>query len=221
MSRPIVIALKAGVHLLCLAPFVWLVRFCTSPRVFLDADPVKFIIHFTGNWAIYILLASVFIAFLQKLTAKTSLPVQLYRVPLLYALLWATLHVSLYVCIYSGYDFIGTFADFHTGHPGALLAEWNAVFPVLVDDFRKRQFLEVGLFAWILLLVGYVSSHALFQSVLQRKKWQDFSPFMCGASIAAVIHLWCFLGGRGSASTGPCIDVSLGFLIILAFSSLY
>jgi methionine sulfoxide reductase heme-binding subunit len=56
MSRRIIIARTVGVHLLCLAPLIWLVRFCTSARVFLNADPVKFIIHFTGDWAIYLLL---------------------------------------------------------------------------------------------------------------------------------------------------------------------
>ena len=203
MSRRAIIALKMGLHVLCLAPFIWLMRFCTSPGIFLNADPVKFIIHFTGDWAIYILIASLSIVFLRKLAAMPSLPIQVYRVTTIYALLWATLHMALYLCIYSGYDFVDAFAGFHTGHPGALIAEWNAVFPGIGDDFRKRPFLDVGLFAWIFLLVASISSQGLLRYLLPPNRWRSFFPLICAAAIAAVIHLLCFVAGRPTDAHGP------------------
>ena len=59
-----------GVHLLCLAPLIWVVRFCISPRVFLNPDPVKFIINFTGNWGMCLLLVCICLLVLGELIGK-------------------------------------------------------------------------------------------------------------------------------------------------------
>ena len=56
MSKRTIIALKVIVHLLCLAPIAWLLHFYTSGGLALNADPVNYITHFTGNCALYILL---------------------------------------------------------------------------------------------------------------------------------------------------------------------
>jgi methionine sulfoxide reductase heme-binding subunit len=205
--RRVMMVLKVGVHLLCLTPLLWVVRFCMSPRVFLNADPVKFIIHFTGDWAIYLLLASVSISLLGKLIAKDVRLIHFCRITGLYAFLYATLHLVMYFCVYSGYDFIAAFAGFHTGHAGVLLTEWNAVFPGVLDDFRKRPFLYLGLFGWALLLVASVTSQRFVQHALGGKKWQHLYRLTYVATFAAVIHLWFFLMGSVPASAGRCIDV--------------
>ena len=168
MSRRAIIAVKLGAHLLCLAPLIWLGRLCTSPAIALKPDPVKFIIHFTGDWAIYMLLASLFMLFAG--TARASWLIRFHRLCGLYAFFWATLHLMTYVCIYSGYDFVGAFAAFHTGHAGALFTEWSTVFPGILHDLSKRPFIDVGLLAWVILLVWAVTSPGFVQHALHGKK---------------------------------------------------
>jgi sulfoxide reductase heme-binding subunit YedZ len=207
MSRRVLIAVMAAVHLLCLAPVIWLVRFCTSAGIFLNPNPVKFIIHFTGDWAIYMLLASVALSLLGRLTARAPWVIQFYPLPGLYAFFWATLHAVIYFCIYSGYDFIGAFAGFHTGHPGALADEWSAVFPGVFEDFRKRPFIDVGLFAWVILLAGALTSPGFLRRALHIKKWQPLYRLTYAAAIAAVIHFWWFVISSAPTFGGRCMDV--------------
>jgi DMSO/TMAO reductase YedYZ heme-binding membrane subunit len=183
------------------------VRFSVSPRVFLNPNPVKFIIDFTGNWAIWLLLVSISLLLLRKLIAKGIRPVQVSRTIRLYAFFYATLHVFTYFLIYSGYDFIAAFAAFHTGHRGALLTEWDAIFPDLVDDFRQRPFLGIGLFAWALLLIGPVTSPGLLQHALGVKKWPYLYGFIYAAAIAAVIHVSCFRLESVPARGGRCTEL--------------
>src|SRR5947199_6619227 len=154
MSRCLMLSLKLAVHLLCLAPLIWLVHFCTSARLFLNADPVKFITHFTGDWAIYILLASSAVSLFGNLAARASWLMQFHRVTVLYAFLYAALHFAIYLFVYSGYDLVGTFVHFHVGQMGTLLVEWNAVSPGLFEDLRKRPFIDVGMFSWVILLIA-------------------------------------------------------------------
>jgi sulfoxide reductase heme-binding subunit YedZ len=206
MSRRVILALRVGVHLLCLAPLVWLVRFCTSARVFLTADPVQFIIHFTGDWALSILLASLAISLLGKLTETASWLVPFHRLTGFYAFFYATLHVATYFFIYSGYDFMAAFAGFHTGHPGALLAEWNAVFPGVFDDLRQRPFLDIGLFGWVILLVAAVTSPAFLRRAWGGKNGPHPHRLLYAATIVAVLHGWWFLKASVPPPEGHRID---------------
>jgi methionine sulfoxide reductase heme-binding subunit len=208
MSRRVIIALTPGVHLLCLTPLIWLVRFCTSAHVFLNPDPVKFIIHFTGNWAIYLLLMSLFLLLLGKITTRAPRLIRFHRLTGSYAFFYATLHLLMYFLIYSGYDFVAVFAGFHTGHPGVLVAELKAVLPAVFEDFRKRQFLAVGVVAWALLLVSPVSSQRFLQHASDGKTWQHLYGFIYVATIAALIHSWWFVVSSVSTSGGRCVDVS-------------
>jgi sulfoxide reductase heme-binding subunit YedZ len=184
--------LKVAVHLLCVAPVLWLVHFCTSARLFLNADPVKFITHFTGDWAMYILLASTAMSIFGNLAAPASWLIPFHRLSGLYAFFYATLHLAIYLFVYSGYDLIGTFADFRIGQLGTLLVEWNAVSPVVFEDLGKRPFIDVGLFGWVILLVVAVTSQGFIRRALGGKKSQYLDRLTYAAAIAAVIHL-CWL----------------------------
>lgn len=190
MSRRVTIVLELGAHLLCLAPLIWLVRFCTSARVLLNADPVKFIIRFTGDWALYLIVVSLLLLLLGRVAKKSFGLIRLCRLTGLYAFFYATLHLLIYVLIYSGYDFIAASAGFYTGHPGVLLTEWNEVFPGIIDDFRKRRFLVAGLCAWALLLAWSVLCRVRVQHVLNGRRRRHLYRFVYLAAIAALIHSW-------------------------------
>jgi sulfoxide reductase heme-binding subunit YedZ len=206
MSRRVILALKVGVHLLCLTPLLWLVRFCTSARVLLNADPVQFILHFTGDWAIYLLLGSLALSLLGKFTATASWLLPLHRLTGLYAFCYAMLHLATYFFVYSGYDFMAAFAGFHTGHSGALLAEWNAVAPGVFADLRQRPFLDVGLVGWVLLLGAAIPSPTFPRRAGGGQNGPHLRRLLSAATLAAVIH-WCwFVRASVPPPEGRCID---------------
>jgi sulfoxide reductase heme-binding subunit YedZ len=193
MSRHVILPLRVGVHLLCLAPLIWLVRFCISARILLNADPVQFVLHFTGDWAISLLLASLAVSLLAKLAAMASLPIPWHRLTGFYAFCYATVHVAIYFLIYSGYDFMAALANFHTGHPDALLTEWNAVSPLVFEDLRQRPLLDLGLVGWVLLLGAVIPSPAFLRRAGGGKNGQHPRYLLSAAALAAVLHGWWFV----------------------------
>jgi sulfoxide reductase heme-binding subunit YedZ len=170
MSPAVKFGLRVGLHLLCLVPGVWLVRYCTSARIVLNADPVAFITRFTGDSAIGILGASLAISLLGN-SAPQQWGSVFRRLTALYALLYATLHLAIYFLIFSGYDFIAVLAGLQTGHPGALLSEWDAVSSTLFGDLHKRPFVNVGLFGWIALFIGVLTSYVFTRHAWRGRNW--------------------------------------------------
>src|ERR1700722_20883618 len=93
MSKRAILAIKTLTHALCLLPFAWLLHFYTSGALALNADPVNYITHFTGNWAVYTLLASLAITPVRRLSLRLGWLIRLRRLLGLYAFFYATLHL--------------------------------------------------------------------------------------------------------------------------------
>src|SRR6266851_4882652 len=72
MPKRAIIALKVLIHILCLTPFAWLLHFYTSGALVLNADPVNYITHFTGDWAVYMLLSSLAVTPLRRLSPSIA-----------------------------------------------------------------------------------------------------------------------------------------------------
>ena len=102
MSKRAIIALKVLVHLLCLVPFASLVHFYTSGALALNADPVNYITHFTGDWALYILLACLAVTPIRRLSPKLAFLIRFRRLIGLYAFFYASLHLATYIFLFSG-----------------------------------------------------------------------------------------------------------------------
>jgi sulfoxide reductase heme-binding subunit YedZ len=190
MSKRAIIALKVLIHLLCLAPIAWLLHFYTSGALALNADPVNFITHFTGDWTIYLLLSSLAITPIRRLSPKIAFLIRFRRLLGLYAFFYATLHLSTYIFLFSGYDITAAFAGIRAGHPGELITLWKQVWPGILDDLRKRRFIQVGLFAWTILFALAVTSPAFIMRAMGGKNWQRLHRLVYVAAIAAVIHFW-------------------------------
>jgi methionine sulfoxide reductase heme-binding subunit len=190
MSKRAIIALKLLIHLLCLAPIAWLLHFYTSGALALNADPVNFITHFTGDWTIYLLLSSLAITPIRRLSPKIAFLIRFRRLLGLYAFFYATLHLSTYVFLFSGYDITAAFAGIRAGHPGELITLWKQVWPTILDDLHKRRFIQVGLFAWTILFALAVTSPAFIMRAMGGKNWQRLHRLVYVAAIAAVIHFW-------------------------------
>ena len=104
MSKRSIIALKFLLHLLCLAPFAYLLHLYRNGALALNPDPVNYITHFTGDWTLYILLATLAITPLRRLSPRISFLVRFRRLIGLYAFFYATLHLATYIFLFSGYD---------------------------------------------------------------------------------------------------------------------
>jgi methionine sulfoxide reductase heme-binding subunit len=190
MSKRAIIALKVLVHLLCLVPFAWLVHFYTSGALALNADPVNYITHFTGDWALYILLACLAVTPLRRLSPKLAFLIRFRRLIGLYAFFYATLHLATYIFLFSGYDIATVLTAVRSGHPGAIIDEWKVVWPPILDDLLKRRFIQVGFFAWLILLALAITSPTFILRAMGGKNWQRLHRLIYVAAIAAVIHFW-------------------------------
>jgi sulfoxide reductase heme-binding subunit YedZ len=60
----------------------------------------------------------------------------------------------------------------------------------MVDDALKRRFIQVGLFAWLILLSLAVTSPAFIMRAMGGKNWQRLHRLIYVAAIAGVIHFW-------------------------------
>jgi sulfoxide reductase heme-binding subunit YedZ len=190
VSKRAIVVLKIFLHLLCLAPLASLLQFYTSGALALNADPVNYITHFTGNWTLYLLLASLAITPVRRLSPRISFLIRFRRLLGLYAFFYATLHLATYVFLFSGYDFPTAVAGLRSGHPGELVMQWKAIWPGIVDDLLKRRFIQVGIFAWVILLALAVTSPAFVMRAMGGKNWQRLHRLVYVAAIAGVIHFW-------------------------------
>jgi sulfoxide reductase heme-binding subunit YedZ len=190
MPKSAIIALKVLVHLLCLAPFAWLIHIYTSGALALNADPVNYITHFTGDWAVYILLACLAVTPIRRLSPKIAFLIRFRRLIGLYAFFYATLHLATYIFLFSGYDVSTALAGLRSGHPGAIIEQWKLIWPKVADDLLKRRFIQVGLFAWVILFALACTSPAFIMRAMGGKNWQRLHRLVYIAAIAAVIHFW-------------------------------
>ena len=190
MSRRSVILLKALLHLLLLAPAAWLFARYRSGALALEADPVNTITHFTGNWALWILLADLAITPLRRLSPSLGVLVRFRRLMGLYAFFYATLHLATYVFLFSGYDLPGAIAGARAGHFSEFVVQAKQVWPGVLDDLKKRRFIQVGLASWFLLLLLAATSPAAVMRAMGGKRWQRLHRLIYLAAIAAVIHYW-------------------------------
>jgi sulfoxide reductase heme-binding subunit YedZ len=179
---------KVLVHLLCLVPFALLLsRFQHDD---LGADPVATITHFTGNWALYMLLISLAVTPVRRLHPKLSNLIRFRRMLGLYAFFYATLHLMTYVFLFSGYDLPTVLTAVKGGHLGEVVTQFKLVWPTIWDDVLKRRFVQVGFAAWVILLALAVTSPQAVLRAMGGKNWQRLHRLVYVAAIFAVIHYW-------------------------------
>lgn len=124
--------LKAALFLGALAPFLVLLWDAFTGG--LGADPVKAITHRTGWWTLALLLATLAVTPLRRITGYNRL-VQQRRMLGLFAFLYASLHLLTYVVLDQTLDlsYVG-------------------------EDIAKRPYITIGFAAWLLLVPLAVTS---------------------------------------------------------------
>jgi sulfoxide reductase heme-binding subunit YedZ len=187
--------LKAVVHVLCFLPALYLLQMYRSGALALQADPVNFITHFTGNWALWLLLAVLTITPVRRLRlgskglAMSSL-VRFRRMVGLYAFFYATLHLLTYVLLFSGYDVPAAIDGVRAGRLAQPWTQLMLIWPTMLDDLQKRRFIQVGLLTWVILLALAVTSPQRVQRAMGGKNWQRLHRLIYVAGITACIHFW-------------------------------
>jgi methionine sulfoxide reductase heme-binding subunit len=213
MSKHAIIAVKVLLHLLCLAPVAWLLHLFTSNALGLYADPVNYITHFTGDWTLYLLFASLAITPVRRLSPKLAFLIRFRRLLGLYAFFYATLHLATYIFLFSGYDIQTALTGLRAGHPGELITQWKIIWPRMVDDVLKRRFIQVGLFAWIILLALACTSPAFIMRAMGGKSWQRLHRLVYLAAFAGIVHFWWLVKTGNNA---PWKDTVVLTILLLA-----
>ena len=220
MSKRAIILLKVLTHLLCLAPLAWLVHFYTSGALALNADPVNYITHFTGDWTLYTLFASLAITPIRRLAISLGFLIRFRRLIGLYAFFYATLHLATYIFLFSGYDITTAITGLRAGHPGVLVAQWKLIWPGMVEDVLKRRFIQVGLFAWLLLLALACTSPAFIMRAMGGKNWQRLHRLVYVAGIAGVIHFWWLVKKGNNAPWKVTVVLTILLLARVAYTAM-
>jgi methionine sulfoxide reductase heme-binding subunit len=203
---------KVGVHLVCLLPFLQMLEMYRSGALGLMADPVNWITHQTGYWALFLLLVSLSVTPVRRINAKLSNLIRFRRLLGLYAFFYATLHLATYVFLFSGYDLPTAWMGVKGGHLGAVVEQWKLVWPTMLDDLKKRRFIQVGLLAWVLLFLLAATSPAFVMRWMGGKNWQRLHRWVYVAASAGVIHYW-WLVKKGVMAPLPFTLVLTGLLL--------
>ena len=190
MPNRLIPYVKALVHLVCLLPVMKMIQMYRSGELALMADPVNWITHETGYWALFLLLASLAVTPVRRLHTKLANLIRFRRLLGLYAFFYATLHLATYVFLFSGYDVPTVIAGLRAGHPGVVVEQWKLIWPTILGDLKKRRFIQVGLFAWTLLLVLAVTSPAFVMRWMGGKAWRRVHTTVYVAAMAGCTHYW-------------------------------
>ena len=198
--------LKAVLHLLLLTPLLRLGWQYRSGALALEPDPVSTITHLTGNWALWLLLGGLAITPLRRLSPRLAPMVRLRRMIGLYAFFYATLHLATYVFLFSGFNLILAMHAAAAGHPAEFATQWHQVWPTILDDLKKRRFIQIGLFSWVILLALAVTSPSAVMRRMGGRGWSRLHRLVYVAAIAAVIHFWWLVKAGNRA---PWMDTAL------------
>jgi methionine sulfoxide reductase heme-binding subunit len=131
----------------------------------LGANPIEVITHSTGDWTLILLLTTLSITPLRRITRQYWL-ISLRRMVGLFAFFYATLHFLTYI-------WLDKFFDWHE----------------MVKDIAKRPFITVGFSAFVLLIPLAITSTKGWIRRLG-KNWVRLHRLIYVTAILGVIHYW-------------------------------
>ncbi len=133
----------------------------------LGANPIEVITHSTGDWTLILILTTLSITPLRRLTHQYWL-IGIRRMVGLFAFFYAFLHFLTYI-------WLDKFFDFHE----------------MLKDIAKRPFITVGFSAFVLLIPLALTSTAWSIRRLGGKNWQRLHRLIYATAVLGVIHyLW-------------------------------
>jgi methionine sulfoxide reductase heme-binding subunit len=155
---------RIGVWGLGVVPLAFAVHWIVTSR--LGPNPVEFLEHYTGDWALQLLLVTLVLTPLRKLTGRTE-PIRVRRTIGLWAYAYLCLHFSIY-----------------------LVFDLELSLPRLGDDLIHRTYVALGFTAWMMLLPLAITSTDRWQRRLKRD-WKTLHRLIYPAAILGALHyLW-------------------------------
>jgi sulfoxide reductase heme-binding subunit YedZ len=162
----------------------------------LGVNPIEYITRFTGSWSLIILIASLAVTPLRRLTGRNDL-IKLRRMLGLFAFFYAALHFATYV----GLD---------------LFFDFSAV----GKDIVKRPYITVGFLAFLIMVPLAATSTA---GMIRRlgKRWQQLHRLVYVAAIAGVIHFYWLVKAdiTRPAQYGAVLALFLGYRLFVKWRS--
>ncbi|MGD0825445.1 MAG: protein-methionine-sulfoxide reductase heme-binding subunit MsrQ [Terriglobales bacterium] len=133
----------------------------------LGANPIEVITHSTGDWTLILVLTTLAITPLRRITRLYWL-IGLRRMLGLFAFFYGTLHFLTYI-------WLDKFFDLHE----------------MLKDIEKRRFITVGFAAFVLMIPLALTSTAWSIRRLGGKNWQRLHRFIYLTAILGVVHyIW-------------------------------
>ena len=182
---------KVVAFLICLGPLAELV--VRQYRQDLGANPVEYITHQTGTWALRFLALTLAISPARKLLALPDL-IRFRRMLGLFAFFYAYLHLVTYVWLDKFFDFAEM---------------WK--------DVWKRPFITAGVTAFLLMLPLALTSTAGSIRRLGGRRWQMLHRLVYGSAIAGVIHYYWLVKSDVRAPLTYAAIFAVLFLVRLPF----
>ena len=164
MARRWIVLLKIIVWILCLCPAGLLAWKATHDE--LGANPLSEITLTTGHWTLYLLLITLAVSPLRKITRLNWL-IRFRRLVGLFAFFYGCLHLMTYLWFDKAFDM----------HE-------------IVKDIYKRPFITAGMTAWTLMFPLALTSTAASIRWLGGKRWQTLHRLIYASAIAGVVHFW-------------------------------
>jgi sulfoxide reductase heme-binding subunit YedZ len=133
----------------------------------LGANPIEVITHSTGDWTLRLVLVTLAVTPLRRLTGQYWL-IGIRRMVGLFAFFYGTLHFTTYI-------WLDKFFDVHD----------------MVKDIAKRPFITIGFSAFVLMIPLAATSTAWSIRRLGGKNWQRLHRLIYLTGILGVIHyIW-------------------------------
>jgi len=133
----------------------------------LGANPIEVITHSTGDWTLRLVLVTLAVTPLRRLTGQYWL-IGIRRMVGLFAFFYGTLHFTTYI-------WLDKFFDVHE----------------MVKDIAKRPFITIGFSAFVLMIPLAATSTAWSIRRLGGKNWQRLHRLVYLTAILGVIHyIW-------------------------------
>jgi sulfoxide reductase heme-binding subunit YedZ len=159
----------------------------------LTANPIEYITHFTGDWTIRLIVATLAVTPLRKLLRLPTL-IRYRRMIGLFAFFYGALHFLTWLCVDKFF-------------------QW----PEIVKDLSKRPFIIAGFTAFACMLPLAVTSTAGWIRRLGGKRWQLLHRLIYVTAIAAVTHYYWLVKSdiRLPVLYGALVALELGYRAVV------
>ena len=180
-------ALKALLFVLALLPFL---RMAWLTAAGVPVDPVEFLTHGSGDWALYLLCATLAITPLRRLTGWNWV-IRLRRMAGLFAFFYAFMHFMTFLWFDHFFD---------------VAAMWK--------DVLKRPFITVGFAAFVLLIpLAVTSTNAMIRRL--GRNWALLHKVIYVIAPLAILHYWWMKAGKHNFEQPIVWGSVVGVLLLL------